>query len=149
MDALDGMHANQHIPQVKGAVKMYEMTGEKRYYGLASLFWKIVTQSHMYAIGGTGESEMFHEAGNIAGLLSKCTSESCATYNMLKLTGELYQYLPEPAYMDYYERAVYNHILSSCDHQPTSGSTYFLSMRPRAGKSFDLAENSCCHGTGL
>ena len=100
VDALDGMHANQHIPQVIGAVKMYEMTGEKRYYGLASLFWKIVTQSHMYAIGGTGESEMFHEAGNIAGLLTKSTSESCATYNMLKLTGELYQYLPEPAYMD-------------------------------------------------
>ena len=43
VDALDGMHANQHIPQVIGAVKMYEMTGEKRYYGLASLFWKIVT----------------------------------------------------------------------------------------------------------
>lgn len=149
LDALDGMHANQHIPQIIGAVKMYEMTGEKRYYTIASLFWKIVTQSHMYAIGGTGESEMFHEAGNISGLLTKSTSESCATYNMLKLTGELYQYRPDAVYMDYYERAVYNHILSSCDHQPTSGSTYFLSMRPRAVKSFDLTENSCCHGTGL
>lgn len=149
VDALDGMHANQHIPQIIGAVKIYEMTGEKRYFCLASLFWKIVTQSHMYAIGGTGESEMFHEAGNIAGLLTRSTSESCATYNMLKLTGELYQYRPDTVYMDYYERAVYNHILSSCDHQPTSGSTYFLSMRPRAVKSFDLSENSCCHGTGL
>lgn len=149
VDALDGMHANQHIPQIIGALKIYEMTGEKRYYLLSSLFWKIVTQFHMYAIGGTGESEMFHEAGNISGLLTKSTAESCATYNMLKLTGELYQYHPEAAYMDYYERAVYNHILSSCDHQPTGGSTYFLSMRPKAVKGFDLSENSCCHGTGL
>lgn len=149
VDALDGMHANQHIPQIIGALKMYEITGEKRYYLSASLFWKIVTQSHVYAIGGTGESEMFHEAGNIAGLLTKSTSESCATYNMLKLTGELYQYRPDAAYMDYYERAVYNHILSSCDHQPTGGSTYFLSMRPKAVKGFDSSENSCCHGTGL
>lgn len=149
VDALDGMHANQHIPQMVGAIKMYELSGEKRYYTIAKRFWDIVTDQHMYAIGGTGESEMFHAAGNIAGLLTKSTSESCATYNMLKLTGELFRYQPDAAYMDYYERAVLNHILSTCDHAATSGSTYFLSMRPQAEKDYDLSENSCCHGTGL
>lgn len=149
VDALDGMHANQHIPQMVGAIKMYEMSGEKKYYTIASRFWDIVTGSHAYAIGGTGESEMFHAAGDIAGLLTKSTSESCATYNMLKLTAELFRYQPDVTYMDYYERAVLNHILSSCDHEATSGSTYFLSMRPKAEKDFDASENSCCHGTGL
>ncbi len=149
VDALDGMHGNQHIPQMVGAMKLYEAAGEERYRQMAELFWRIVTQSHTYAIGGCGESEMFHEPGNITGLLTKSTSESCATYNMLKLTSQLYQYEPDAAYMDYYERAVCNHILSSCDHEPSSGTTYFLSMRPRAVKDFDASENSCCHGTGL
>lgn len=148
-DALDGMHANQHIPQMVGAMKMYEAAGAERYYTMAERFWKNVTSSHMYSIGGTGESEMFHEPGNIAGLLTASTSESCATYNMLKLTARLFAYRPDKAYMDYCERAAYNHILSSCDHEPTGGSTYFLSMRPKARKDFDLTENSCCHGTGL
>lgn len=149
VDALTGMHANQHIPQIVGAVKLYEATGESRYYNIAERFWTLASGSRMYAVGGVGESEMFHEPGKIAGLLTKSTSESCATYNMLKLTKELYQYRPDAAYMDYYERAVTNHILSSCDHRPTSGSTYFLSMVPRAVKNFDASENSCCHGTGL
>lgn len=149
VDALTGMHANQHIPQIVGAMKLYEVTGERRYYSIAERFWSLVSGSRMYAIGGAGESEMFHEPRKIAGLLTKSTSESCATYNMLKLTKELYQYRPDAAYMDYYERAVTNHILSSCDHRPTSGSTYFLSMLPRAVKDFDASENSCCHGTGM
>ena len=149
VDALTGMHANQHIPQVVGAMKLYEATGERRYHDIAERFWALASGSRMYAIGGVGESEMFHEPGKIAGLLTKSTSESCASYNMLKLTKELYQYCPAPAYMDYYERAMTNHILSSCDHRPTSGSTYFLSMLPRAVKDFDASENSCCHGTGL
>ncbi len=149
VDALDGMHANQHIPQIVGAMKLYEVTGERRYYEDAERFWQEVVGSHMYAVGGVGESEMFHEAGSIGRLLTKSTTESCASYNMLKLTAALYRFRPDAAYMDYYERAVTNHILSSCDHRPTGGSTYFLSMRPRAVKDFDLTENSCCHGTGL
>ena len=149
VDALDGMHANQHIPQIIGALELYGQTGLPEYYRIAERFWKIVTESHIYCMGGTGESEMFHEPGNIAGLLTKSTAESCATYNMLKLTNRLYAYRQDAAYMDYYERAVYNHTLSACDHSPTGGTTYFLSMRPRATKDFDLEENSCCHGTGM
>jgi len=149
VDALDGMHANQHIPQVVGAMRLYEASGERRYYEIAERFWRFATGSHIYAPGGVGESEMFHQPGKIAGLLTASTQESCATYNMLKLTRELYQYRPDAAYMDYYERAAFNHTLASCDHQPTGGTTYFLSMLPKAVKEFDCSGNSCCHGTGL
>ena len=147
-DALDGMHANQHIPQMVGAMRIYEASGEERYHTIARRFWR-AAGSRMYAPGGVGESEMFHRPGEVAGLLTASTQESCATYNMLKLTKELYQYRPDAAYMDYYERAAFNHTLSSCDHQPTGGTTYFLSMLPGAVKGFDCSGNSCCHGTGM
>ena len=149
VDALDGMHANQHIPQIVGAMKIYEAAGERRYDTIAERFWQMVTGLHRYAPGGVGESEMFHRPGQIAGLLTASTQESCATYNMLKLTAALYRFRPDAAYMDYCERATFNHILSSGDHRPTGGTTYFLSMKPGAVKDFDLSENSCCHGTGL
>lgn len=149
VDALDGMHANQHIPQAVGAIRLYEATGEQRYHEIAERFWQAAAGSHMYAPGGVGESEMFHRPGKIAELLTANTQESCATYNLLKLTKELYQYRPDEAYMDYYERAAFNHILASCDHLPTGGTTYFLPMTPRAVKEFDSSGNSCCHGTGM
>lgn len=148
IDALDEMHANQHIPQAIGAIKIYKASEEKRYYDIASYFWNSVTKAHIYAIGGTGEGEMFHEPNRIAGLLSKNTAETCASYNMLKLTKELYCYQPDTNFMDYYERTMVNHILSSGDKEPNGATTYFMPLAPGFMKEFDV-ENSCCHGTGL
>lgn len=148
IDALDGMHANQHIPQVIGCMKLFEVTGEKKYYDMASTFWKNVTRDHAYVIGGTGEGEMFHGPGEIGRILTKNTAESCASYNMLKLTKALCRYQLDSRYMDYYERVMFNHIASSCDHAPTGASTYFMPLAPGYHKEFD-DENSCCHGTGL
>ena len=149
VDALNGMHANQHIPQVVGALEMYRACGEERYLDIADRFWRTVTENHAYAIGGVGESEMFHEPGNITGLLTRSTCESCASYNMLKLTRRLHCCRPVAAYMDYYERTLFSHTLATTDRRPTGGTTYFLSMLPKARKEFDLLENSCCHGTGM
>lgn len=149
VDALNGMHANQHIPQVVGALEMYRACGEERYLTIASRFWDKTTAQHAYAIGGVGESEMFHAPGDIAGLLTKSTCESCASYNMLKLTRRLHCCRPNAAYMDYYERTLFSHTLATTDDTPTGGTTYFLSMLPKARREFDLSENSCCHGTGM
>lgn len=148
VDALDGIHANQHIPQIVGCMKLFEVTGEKRYLDIAEFFWKTVTEAHIYAIGGTGEGEMFHAPGKVGRQLTKNTAESCASYNMLKLTQELYKYHPDVSYADYYERTLYNHIAASCEHAPTGGSTYFMPLAPGYHKDFE-DENSCCHGSGL
>ena len=148
IDALDTLHANQHIPQIIGAMKIFEVTGEKRYFDIAKFFWNIVTKEHVYSIGGTGEGEMFHAPQEIAMKLSKHTAESCASYNMLKLTHELFKYQPKSYLMDYYERTMVNHILSSNEKKPTGASTYFMPLAPGFKKEYD-DENSCCHGTGL
>ncbi|MGE7826980.1 beta-L-arabinofuranosidase domain-containing protein [Paenibacillus sp. NPDC093718] len=149
IDAIGGLHANQHIPQVIGALKIFQATGEKEYYDMARFFWQAVTEAHTYSIGGTGEGEMFRQPGRIGEYLSDKTAETCASYNMLKLTKDLFAYHPAAEYMDYYERAMFNHILASCDHQPTGGSTYFMPLVPGGEKSFDVSGNTCCHGTGL
>lgn len=150
IDALGNLHANQHIPQIIGCMRQFDATGEKERFEIANAFWSFVTENHIYSIGGTGETEMFKPARQIARFISQKTAESCASYNMLKLTGMLYEYRSDSKYMDYYELAVTNHILSSGDiAAPTGGSTYFMGVNPGAQKEFNLTENSCCHGTGL
>lgn len=147
-DALDGMHANQHIPQAIGAMKIYEASGDRRYYDIAKFFWESVTSGHCYSIGGTGETEMFHGRNRIGSFLTENTAESCASYNMLKLTKLLYQYEPLASYMDYYERTMQNHILASLDKEPSGETVYFLPLGPGFTKKFER-ENTCCHGTGM
>ncbi|MBR5306291.1 MAG: glycoside hydrolase family 127 protein, partial [Oscillospiraceae bacterium] len=149
IDALGNLHANQHIPQIIGVLRQYEATGEKRRYDIANNFWNFVTADHLYSIGGVGETEMFRPKKQIASYISDKTAESCATYNMLKLTGGLYQYNGGAEYMHYYENAVTNHILSCGDTSGATGlTTYFMPSDPGAQKHFDATENSCCHGTG-
>ena len=147
---LGGMHANQHIPQAVGALRIYDKTGDRRYYEIASNFWDMAATAHIYPIGGVGEGEMFRPAGKIGSFLTSKTAESCATYNMLKLTKGLFRYRPEANYMDYYERALYNHMLATQDPRgPVGGSTYFMPLSPGSRRTYDEDDNSCCHGTGL
>lgn len=148
VDALCGLHVNQHIPQILGALKIFEGNHMPEYYDIAKNFWHMVVRDHIYANGGIGEGEIFHAPGSIAAMIDDNTAETCASYNMLKLSAELFAYEPDVVYMDYYERCMINHILASEYQDMEGASTYFLPMEPGSCKSA-LDENSCCHGTGM
>jgi len=149
-NTLPGMHGNQHVPQIVGAVEMYEQSQEKHYYDTAANFWDIVTNRHIYSIGGLGEGEMFRDEYKIASFLTEKTAESCASYNMLKLTSRLFNYTACSKMADYFERTLYNHIAASHDQSgPVGGSSYFMPLLPGGKKGFDSMHNTCCHGTGL
>ena len=149
VDTLNGIHVNQHIPQIIGALDIYEETGEKKYLKLAENFWQMVVHHHAYSIGGVGETEMFKQADHIASYLTTKTAESCASYNMLKLTKKLFDLNPKVEYFDYYENTLHNHLLAATSHSCDGGTTYFMPLAPGGQKKFDTSENTCCHGTGL
>ncbi|MCL2006827.1 MAG: glycoside hydrolase family 127 protein [Treponema sp.] len=150
INTLCDIHANQHVPQIVGAFEVFRQTGDNRCYDIARNFWHFATDAHIFSLGGIGEGEMFKEPNSIAAYLTDKTAESCVSYNMLKLTGMLFQYDPNSNYMDYYERTLFNHIAGNGDPLgPTGGSTYFMPLLPGGKKSFDIQGNSCCHGTGL
>lgn len=149
LDTLEDMHANQHIPQIIGAMELFQATGELKYWKIGKHFWEIVTGGHIYSIGGVGETELFHRAGSICEFLSEKTAESCASYNMLRLTGQIFAYTADGAMMDYYDHTLRNHILASCSHKPDGGTTYFMPLGPGECKEYSTVENTCCHGTGM
>jgi len=150
LDKLDGLHANTQIPKMIGAAREYELTGDARYERIARFFWERVALHRSYVIGGHSDHEHFFPVDKFAEHLSPNTAETCNTYNMLKLTGQLFGQRPTAGLMDFYERALYNHILASQD--PELGMfVYLMSLKPGHFKSYSTQLDSfwCCVGTGV
>lgn len=155
VDDIRTRHANQHIPQIIGAMAEYAATGDKYYYNVASNFWDMVVARYTHSIGGVGTGEKFTQPyTQAASIQTNQNDETCAAYNMLKLTKALYSYDPDNAkYMDYYERTLLNQIVASQDQsqEDTNAVTYMLPIGPGQRKSYSNDYNSftCCHGTGM
>jgi len=149
-DILTGLHANTQIPKFIGAARLYELTGKEWYHNAASYFWNIVVTERSYVIGGHSDNEHFSPKERLSEALGPNTTETCNTYNMLKLTRHLFCWQPSAHYADYYERALYNHILASQD--PSTGMMcYYVPLRSGSHKSYSSPLDSfwCCTGTGI
>jgi DUF1680 family protein len=149
-DRLDRLHANTQIPKVIGATREYDLTGDRDYLTMAETFWNSVALRRSYVIGGDSDHEHFFPTNEFARHLSTDTCETCNTYNMLKLTRDLFEIEPNAAQMDFYERGLYNHILASQDPE-TGMFVYLMSLRPGHFKVYSTPEDSfwCCVGTGM
>jgi DUF1680 family protein len=149
-DLLDRLHANTQIPKAIGAARQYEVTGDLRSRRIAEFFWQRVALARSYAIGGNSDDELFFPVGRFADNLSVKSTETCNTYNMLKLTRHVFSWEPSTQTMDFYERALLNHILGSQDPE-TGMMTYFISHKPGHVKTYSTPEHSfwCCTGTGM
>ncbi|MEO5891336.1 MAG: beta-L-arabinofuranosidase domain-containing protein [Ferruginibacter sp.] len=150
MDVLPGKHSNTQIPKVIGSARRYQLTGDEKDHVIADFFWQTVTKHHSYATGGNSNYEYLTAPDTLNDKLTDNTTETCNTYNMLKLTRELFVTNPSAELMDYYEKALYNHILASQNHN-TGMVTYFVSLRMGGKKEYSDEYNSftCCVGTGM
>lgn len=173
-DILDGKHANTTIPKLTGALKRYTvLTQNKDYYEklteeeknelpkylkAAENFWDMTVKHHSYVTGGNSQAEHFHTPDGLHYDAEErtgygdggSTCETCNTYNMLKLTRELFRLTQEKKYMDYYENTYINAIVSS--QNPETGMTmYFQPMGPGYSKVYSQPYTHfwCCTGTGM
>lgn len=150
-DKLTGMHANTQIPKVIGYKRMADLEGNQDWSEAARYFWETVVEHRSISIGGNSVREHFHPATDFSSMLtSEQGPETCNTYNMLRLTKMLYQTSGKVSYMDYYERALYNHILSTIN--PIQGGfVYFTPMRSGHYRVYSQPQTSfwCCVGSGM
>lgn len=150
-DRLTGLHANTQIPKVIGLERIATLAGDKEADSGARFFWENVTGKRSVALGGNSVSEHFNDPTNFEGMLeSREGPETCNTYNMLRLTEQLFASRPGAAYADYYERALYNHILASINIE-RPGYVYFTPIRPEHYRVYSQPSNCfwCCVGTGM
>lgn len=149
-DSLTGMHANTQIPKVIGFMRIANMGTDTNWARASDFFWRTVVEHRSVSIGGNSVREHFHPAENFSSMIeSKEGPETCNSYNMLKLSKQLFLWKPSAEYINYYEKTLYNHILSS--QHPRGGFVYFTPMRPRHYRVYSQPELSfwCCVGSGM
>ena len=163
-DVLTNMHANTTIPEVLGAAAWYEATGEEKMLEIVKRYWEAaVTRKGSYATGGQTCGEIWSPDGQLAARLGDKNQEHCTVYNMMRLADFLFRETGDCAFMDYWEKNLYNGIMAqgywkgSFTHGfqyneglPDEGLlTYFLPLRAGARKGWATKTNDffCCHGT--
>jgi len=163
-DTITRLHANTHVPQFLGYLRVFDQNGVAEYRTVAENFWRMVVPHRMYAHGGTSGTwpaapnlaantnpELFQPRGNIAGSIGGNGAETCTTYNLLRVARNLFFHDPNPFFMDYYERGLVNHILGSrrdADSTSSPNVTYFFPLALGSVRSFGNT-GTCCGGTGL
>ena len=148
-DILPGIHGNTQIPKLIASARLFELTGHEKDRKAATFFWHTVVNHHSYVTGGHGNHEYFGQPNQLTHRLSNETTETCNVYNMLKLSRHLLSWEPLAEVADYYERALFNHILSS-QHPETGRVIYNLSLEMGGYKQYQDPEGfTCCVGSGM
>lgn len=150
-DALDGLHANTQIPKVIGFARIGELDNDQAWIDAAAFFWGTVTRRRSIAFGGNSVREHFNPVDDFSAMVGSPEGpETCNSYNMLRLSTQLYRLDPQPRYADFYERTLFNHILSS-QHPQHGGLVYFTPIRPRHYRVYSQPQECfwCCVGTGI
>jgi hypothetical protein len=151
VDNLDNWHANTQIPKFVGFARIAELDGDDIYEKAARFSWETVVNNRTIAFGGNSRREHFPSASSCIDYVNDVDGpETCNTYNMLRLTENLFRMDPSAHYVDYYERALFNHIFST-QHPKHGGYVYFTSARPRHYRVYSTPNNAmwCCVGTGM
>ena len=150
-DALTGLHANTQIPKTIGYARIAELGGDPAGLDAARFFWQTVVRHRTVAFGGNSVREHFNPPDDFSSMIeSREGPETCNTYNMLRLTERLFRAEPSAEYADFYERALFNHILST-EHPVRGGFVYFTPIRPRHYRVYSRPSQCfwCCVGTGM
>jgi uncharacterized protein len=150
-DNLDNKHANTQVPKAIGFERIAEVSNDTKFAKAGDFFWQTVTSNRSLAFGGNSRREFFPGVNASADFINDVEGpESCNSYNMLRLTEDLFRTNPSAKYVDYYERTLYNHILAT-QHPVHGGYVYFTPARPRHYRVYSSPNEGmwCCVGSGM
>ena len=149
---LDGKHANTQVPKFIGMERIGELDGAAaNYITAAENFWQDVATKRTVCIGGNSVNEHFLAAANGNRYIDQPDGpESCNTNNMMKFSEMLFDRTSDAKYVDFFEQAMWNHILSTQDPK-TGGYVYFTTLRPQGYRIYSEPNKGmwCCVGTGM
>jgi len=147
-DVLGDRHANAMLPEIIGALRAHEVTGDARWAGIAEGFWTLLERRGSWVTGGQSAGELWTPPGELAARLGNATQEHCVAYNLIRLAERLFQRSGEARYLDRIELLTWNGLLAQ-QHPRHGTPTYMLPLGPGGTKTWgsDLNHFWCCHGT--
>lgn len=143
-------HANTFIPKLLGEARNYEMFGAKDSRKAAELLFWTLANDHAFVTGELSDKEHLFKPTEQSKHLTGYDGENCCTFNLLKLADHLFSWNPSSKIADYYERALYNHILGQQDPE-SSMVCYFTPLQTGAYRLYSTRDSSfwCCVGSGF
>lgn len=143
-------HANTFIPKLLGECRNYELFGSEDSRNAATLLFNTLVNEHAFVTGEVSDKEHLFKPETQSKHLTGFDGENCCTYNLLKLADRLFCYNPDVRIADYYERAIYNHILGQQD-SISSMVCYFTPLQTGAYRLLSTRDSSywCCVGSGF
>ncbi len=143
-------HANTFIPKLLGECRNYELFGDESSRQAATLLFNTLVYDHAFVTGEVSDKEHLFKPETQSKHLTGYDGENCCTYNLLKLADRLFTYQPDSKIADYYERALYNHILGQQDTL-TSMVCYFTPLMTGGYRLYSTRDSSfwCCVGSGF
>jgi DUF1680 family protein len=148
-EVLTNLHMNTTIPEVQGAARAWEVTGDPRWRQIVDAYWRHgVVARGTYVTGGQTNGEVWSPPGALSARLGQRTQEHCTVYNMMRLADSLLRWSGESVYADYWERNLWNGILAQ-QHPETGMIAYFLPLHAGAEKVWGSPTEDfwCCHGS--
>lgn len=148
-DVLTNMHMNTTIPEVHGAARAWEVTGDARWRQIVDAYWRSgVTERGYYITGGQTNGEVWSPPNALSARLGFRTQEHCTVYNMMRLADYMMRWSDDPRFADYWERNLWNGILAQ-QHPDTGMIAYFLPLYAGAEKVWGSPTDDfwCCHGS--
>ncbi len=147
---LGTLHANTFIPKLLGEARNYEMFGQADSRSAAELLFATLAYKHAFATGEVSDKEHLFKPEDMHKHLTGYDGENCCTFNLLKLADHVFSWNATSNIADYYERALYNHILGQQDPQ-SSMVCYFTPLQPGAYRLYSTRDSSfwCCVGSGF
>lgn len=150
-DILTNEHANMTIPEVQGAARAWEVTGEQRWRDIVEAYWACAVDARSaWCTGGQTSAELWTPPGVLSSRLGDTDQEHCTVFNMRRLAGYLYRWTGEHRFADYAERVTWNGIMAQ-QHPQTGMVTYYLPLRSGGRKKWSTPTESfwCCVGSLL
>jgi len=148
-DVLTGRHANTTIPEIHGAARVWEVTGEEKFRKIVESYWREAVEERGYfCTGGQTLGEVWTPKHRIRNYLGPTNQEHCVVYNMIRLAEFLFRWTGNKKYSDYIERNIYNGLFAQ-QRLKDGMVTYFLPLMPGSQKRWGTPTNDfwCCHGT--
>lgn len=135
--------AYEMLSNYVGLIKLYQLTGDKKFLQAVETAWKDVVANQLYITGTSSSHEHFQNDEYLPAGSKDNMGEGCVTTTWLQLNQNLFAVTGDIKYLNQLERSVYNHLLGAENPQTGCVSYYTPLMNKKPYTCFI----TCCQSS--
>lgn len=135
--------AYEMLSNYVGLVKLYQVTGDKKFLQAVEMAWQDVVTNQLYITGTSSSHEYFQDDDYLPATNKDNMGEGCVTTTWVQLNQQLFATTGDVKYLNQLEKSVYNHLLAAENPQTGCVSYYTPLMNKKPFTCFI----TCCQSS--